>query len=150
MNIKKWFSKEKSERYEHDDYKMNSSRRTMIIIAAISLVLAFIVWTVAVYVDAETRTFSSVAIEVRGGERLSEGYHILIDNENVTFTVRGRKNLVNSLTYASVVPYIDVSGLKPTDERAELRVQFQYDGKLVISDVSVEKVTVQIISETEP
>lgn len=146
MSIKNLFSKEKTSRYDSDDYKTDSSRRSYIIIAVISLVLAFAVWMIAVYSDRDSHTFSSVQIQIRNGERVCEGLETILDADTVSFTVYGRKKIISALSDTSVVPYIDISEMKAGSDRATLTVRFDYDGNLTISDVSVQSVTVQTVT----
>ncbi|MBQ0125351.1 MAG: hypothetical protein KBS59_03395, partial [Clostridiales bacterium] len=112
MNFKDLFVKHDTSRSERDDYKVSSGKKSLIIIAVVSLLCAFLIWAAAVYVDSSVHTFSNVKIEIRNAEALTDaGYSITMSDNTVTFTVRVNSNVADVLTQDSVVPYIDFSGV---------------------------------------
>ena len=145
MSIKSFFSKEKSERSSSNDYKTDISKKSVVIIAVISLVIAVIIWAIAVSVDSTARTFTSVKIKLENAQALEDaGYTLILDTETVSFSVRGRTNEVNALTEDAVVPYIDLSGVSASDGRVTLEIKFNSKIRLMYSGLSVTEVTVQI------
>lgn len=151
MKDKKLFSNSETSRYESDDYRVNFSRRSIIIIAALSLLLAFFIWMFAVAADSAIHNYTDVPIEIRNASHITDaGYDILVGTEAVSFRVRGRTSVINSLADNSVVPYIDLSDLDFTvGERIAVDVHFDSEYNLMYSNVSMPTIYIQIVDKTE-
>lgn len=150
MSIKPFFSDEKTSRHDSDDYKINNNRKLMIVIAALSLIFAIIIWAIAIYVDATSYDFTNVTIEVRNSEAITDaGYRVQLAVETITFKVTGRKSVVNSLRSDSVTPYVDLSGVDTKSERALVDVKFDSKYNLFYSNISSSSVYVSFIDTTQ-
>lgn len=146
MSLKKLFSREKTTRHESDDYKVNISRRSLIIIAAISLVLAIVIWGVAVYVDSSSYYYASVPIEVRNSAALTDaGFKVMLGTENVSFRVTARKRVIGLLSDESVKAYVDLSDVKAESSRVIVKLKFESEYNLMYSNISAEDIPVIII-----
>lgn len=150
MSIKSFFKREKTTRYESDDYKISYSRRSMIIIAVVSLILAIAVWALAVYVDSSSYNYTSVPIEVRNSASLTDaGYRVVLGTENVSFRVTGRTRTINLLTEDSVKPYIDLSEVKADKSRIVVELKFDSEYKLSYSNISAQNISVLILDSLD-
>lgn len=146
MSIKNFFSHEKTTRHESDDYKVNFSRRSMIIVAVISLLLALIVWGLAVYSDSTSYNYTSVPIEIRNATALTDaGYKVILATENVSFRVTGRARVVKLLTDDSVRAYVDLSDINTDESRVVVKLKFESEYNLFYSNISAEDIPVMII-----
>jgi|GEM_PF-1768963 len=152
MKDKKTFSDNTPSRYESDDYRVSYSRRSIIIIAAVSILLAFIIWMFAVASDSAVHNYTDIAIEIKNAETITDaGYEVLLGTETVSFRVSGRSSVINALTDHSVVPYVDLSGIElPADgSRIEVDVKFASEYNLMYSNISADSIYIQIIDRTE-
>ena len=151
MKDRKLFSNGETSRYESDDYKVNFSRKSIIIIAVLSLLLAFFIWMFAVAADSSVHNYTDVPIDIRNASHITDaGYDILVGTEAVSFRVRGRTSVINDLTDNSVVPYIDLADLKfKLGERIAVEVQFDSEYNLMYGNVSASKIYIQIVDKTE-
>ena len=150
MSIKSFFKREKTTRYESDDYKLTFSRRSIIIVAVISIILAVIVWALAVYADAASYNYTSVPIEIRNSSSLTgAGYSVVLGTENVSFRVTGRTRTIKLLSEDSVKAYVDLSDIKVEASRVVVKVQFESEYTLFYSNISVEEIPVLIVDKLD-
>ena len=150
MSIKTFFHREKTTRYDSDDYRINNSRKSIIIIAAVSLVLAIVVWALAVYVDSSSYNYTSVPIEIRNSSAITDaGYRVVLGTETVSFRVTGRTRTIKLLADDSVKPYIDLSGVDPGASRVVVELKFDSEYKLSYSNVSTQDISVLILDSLD-
>ncbi len=150
MKDKKQYSAEATSRHASDDYKVNFSRRSIIIIAVVSLVFAFLIWVIAVATDSAIHNYTDVTIEVMNASHITDaGYEIVLETGTVSFRVQGRTSVINSLAENSVVPYIDLSDVTITGERTKVPVQFKSEYDLMYSNISADVIYIQIVDQTE-
>ena len=150
MSIKSFFSHEKTTRYESDDYKINYSRRSIIIVAVISLLLAIIVWALAVYVDSASYNYTAVPVEIRNSSAITDaGYRIVLGTETVSFRVTGRTRVVKLLTEDSVKAYVDLSEVDVASSRVVVKLEFESEYKLLYSNISSEEIPVLILDKLD-
>ena len=150
MSIRSFFSREKTNRYDSDDYKISFSRRSIIIIAVISLLLAIIVWSLAVYVDSASYNYTSVPIEIRNASEFTNaGYGVVLGVENVSFRVTARTRTISLLTDDSVKAYIDLSDAKIESSRIVAKLQFESEYNLWYSNISIEDIPVLIVDKLD-
>lgn len=150
MSIKSFFGREKTTRSDSDDYKLTFSRRSLIIIAVVSLVLAIIVWALAVYADAVSYNYTSVPIEIRNSSSLTgAGYNVVLGTETVSFRVTGRARTINLLSDDSVKAYVDLSDIKIEASRVVVKLQFESEYNLWYSNVSIEEIPVLIVDKLD-
>ena len=118
----------------------------MIIVAVFSLLLAVIVWGLAVYSDSMTYNYTSVPIEIRNATALTDaGFRIVLGTENVSFRVTGRARDVKLLTDDSVKVYIDLSEIGTEEARVVVKLKFESEYNLFYSNISAEDIPVMII-----
>lgn len=148
MSIKNLFSKEQSDRNSDEDYKITYSKSSIIIMAVISLVCALIIWTIAVYSDSSTHTFTTVPIEVRSGESIASAEYRIIDYSDITFEVRGRNDVISVLDEKSVIPYIDLNEISDKTSNGDgtytLPIRFDTEANLFVSWQGVTHVTIDL------
>ena len=150
MSIKSFFGREKTTRSDSDDYKLTFSRRSLIIIAVVSLVLAIIVWALAVYADAVSYNYTSVPIEIRNSSSLTgAGYNVVLGTETVSLRVTGRARTINLLSDDSVKAYVDLSDIKIEASRVVVKLQFESEYNLWYSNVSIEEIPVLIVDKLD-
>jgi len=150
MSIKSFFGREKTTRSDSDDYKLTFSRRSLIIIAVVSLVLAIIVWALAVYADAVSYNYTSVPIEIRNSSALTgAGYNVVLGTETVSFRVTGRARTINLLSDDSVKAYVDLSDIKIEASRVVVKLQFESEYNLWYSNISIEEIPVLIVDKLD-
>ena len=150
MSIKSFFSREKTTRHDSDDYKVSFSRRSMIIVAVISLLLAVIIWGLAVYVDSASYNYTSVPIEIRNASQFTDaGFKVIRGTENVSFRVTGRTRVVKLLAEDSVKAYVDLSDINIEESRVVVKLKFESEYNLLYSNISVEEIPVMVIDNID-
>ena len=148
--LKKTLNKDQSSRKEQDDYKIISTRNANIFYAVISVFLAVLLWVFAVYSDSSSTTFVDVPVVIRNAETLTDsGYKIVLNIDAVSFSVKGRKNVVEKIGYDSIVPYVDLSEINANDSGAVVKIKYDKKYKLQINNPSNEVVQVYIIDVLE-
>jgi len=148
--LKKTLNKDQSSRKEQDDYKIISTRNANIFYAVISVFLAVLLWVFAVYSDSSSTTFVDVPVVIRNAETLTDsGYKIVLNIDAVSFSVKGRKNVVEKIGYDAIVPYVDLSEINANDSGAVVKIKYDKKYKLQINNPSNEVVQVYIIDVLE-
>lgn len=148
--LKKTLNKDQSSRKEQDDYKIISTRNTNIFYAVISVFLAMLLWVFAVYSDSSSTTFVDVPVLIRNAESLTDsGYKIVLNIDDVSFSVKGRKSIVEKIGYDAIVPYVDLSEISAKDSGAVVKIKYEKKYKLQINNPSSEVVQVYIIDVLE-
>lgn len=148
--LKKTLNKDQSSRKDQDDYKIISTRNTNIFYAVISVFLAMLLWVFAVYSDSSSTTFVDVPVLIRNAESLTDsGYKIVLNIDDVSFSVKGRKSIVEKIGYDAIVPYVDLSEISAKDSGAVVKIKYEKKYKLQINNPSSEVVQVYIIDVLE-
>ena len=148
--FRKTLNKDQSSRRDQDDYKIISTRNTNIFYAVISVFLAMLLWVFAVYSDSSSTTFVDVPVVIRNAESLTDsGYKIVLNIDDISFSVKGRKSIVEKIGYDSVVPYVDLSEISAKDSGAVVKIKYEKKYKLQINNPSNEVVQVYIIDVLE-
>ena len=148
--FKKTLNKDQSSRKDQDDYKIISTRNTNIFYAVISVFLAMLLWVFAVYSDSSSTTFVDVPVVIKNAESLTDsGYKIVLNIDDISFSVKGRKSIVEKIGYDSVVPYVDLSEISANDSGAVVKIKYEEKYKLQINNPSNEVVQVYIIDVLE-
>jgi len=166
-SLKNRFSSKKiqdTDRNESDDYMIRKSKRFDIVIRIVSVVGAVIIWLCAVTtgsaVNQRMFTYNNFEIKDTGSfisaaER--SGFSVIINYENsVSFTLKGRKKLIDSLSESEVAVYVDLSeyietvNTIPNDatQVIEAKVEIEAPGYFQVSNVSLEKITIQLVPIT--
>ena len=128
------------------------------------MVGAVIIWLCAVTtgsaVNQRMFTYNNFEIKDTGSfisaaER--SGFSVIINYENsVSFTLKGRKKLIDSLSESEVAVYVDLSeyietvNTIPNDatQIIEAKVEIEAPGYFQVSNVSLEKITIQLVPIT--
>ena len=148
--FKKNSNNNQSSRKDQDDYKIISTRNTNIFCAVVSVFLAMLLWVFAVYSDSSSTAFVDVPVVVRNAESLTDsGYKIVLNIDDISFSVKGRKSVVEKIGYDAVVPYVDLSELSARDSGAVVKIKYDKKYKLQINNPSNEVVQVYIIDVLE-
>ena len=148
--FRKTLNKDQSSRRDQDDYKIISTRNTNIFYAVISVFLAMLLWVFAVYSDSSSTTFVDVPVVIKNAESLTDsGYKIVLNIDDISFSVKGRKSIVEKIGYDSVVPYVDLSEISAKDSGAVVKIKYEKKYKLQINNPSNEVVQVYIIDVLE-
>ena len=148
--FKKTLNKDQSSRKDQDDYKIISTRNTNIFYAVISVFLAMLLWVFAVYSDSSSTTFVDVPVVIKNAESLTDsGYKIVLNIDDISFSVKGRKSIVEKIGYDSVVPYVDLSEISAKDSGAVVKIKYEKKYKLQINNPSSEVVQIYIIDVLE-
>ena len=148
--FKKNSNNNQSSRKDQDDYKIISTRNANIFYAVVSVFLAMLLWVFAVYSDSSSTAFVDVPVVVRNAESLTDsGYKIVLNIDDISFSVKGRKSVVEKIGYDAVVPYVDLSELSARDSGAVVKIKYDKKYKLQINNPSNEVVQVYIIDVLE-
>ena len=148
--FKKNSNNNQSSRKDQDDYKIISTRNTNLFYAVVSVFLAMLLWVFAVYSDSSSTAFVDVPVVVRNAESLTDsGYKIVLNIDDVSFSVKGRKSVVEKIGYDAVVPYVDLSEISVKDSGAVVKIKYDKKYKLQINNPSSEVVQVYIIDVLE-
>lgn len=148
--FKKNSNDNQSSRKDQDDYKIISTRNANIFYAVVSVFLAMLLWVFAVYSDSSSTAFVDVPVVVRNAESLTDsGYKIVLNIDDISFSVKGRKSVVEKIGYDAVVPYVDLSELSARDSGAVVKIKYDKKYKLQINNPSNEVVQVYIIDVLE-
>ena len=148
--FKKNSNDNQSSRKDQDDYKIISTRNANIFYAVVSVFLAMLLWVYAVYSDSSSTAFVDVPVVVSNAESLTDsGYKIVLNIDDISFSVKGRKSVVEKIGYDAVVPYVDLSELSARDSGAVVKIKYDKKYKLQINNPSNEVVQVYIIDVLE-
>ena len=148
--FKKNSNDNQSSRKDQDDYKIISTRNANIFYAVVSVFLAMLLWVFAVYSDSSSTAFVDVPVVVRNAESLTDsGYKIVLNIDDVSFSVKGRKSVIEKIGYDAVVPYVDLSEISARDSGAVVKIKYDKKYKLQINNPSNEVVQVYIIDVLE-
>ena len=148
--FKKNSNDNQSSRKDQDDYKIISTRNANIFYAVVSVFLAMLLWVYAVYSDSSSTAFVDVPVVVSNAESLTDsGYKIVLNIDDISFSVKGRKSVVEKIGYDAVVPYVDLSELSAKDSGAVVKIKYDKKYKLQINNPSNEVVQVYIIDVLE-
>ncbi len=153
-----------TDRNESDDYMIRKSKRFDIVIRIISVVGAVIIWLCAVTTGSAVnqRMFTYHNFEIKDtGSFISaaerSGFYVIINYENsVSFTLKGRKKLIDSLNESEVAVYVDLSDYietvntipNDTTQIIEAEVEIEAPGYFQVSNVSLEKIIIQLVPIT--
>ena len=163
-SIKNIFSSKKvqdTDRNNSDDYMIRKSKKFDIIIRIIAVVGAIIIWLCAVTTGSAVnqRMFTYNNFEIKGsGSFISaaerSGFNVIINYDNtVSFTLKGRKKLIDSLNEKDVSVYVDLTehietvNTIPNDvpQIIEAEIEINAPGYFQVSNISLEKITIQLI-----
>ena len=163
-SLKNLFSSRKAQgtdRNESEDYMIRKSRKFDIVIRIISVVGAVIIWLCAVTTGTgvNQRMFTYNNFEIRdvgsffsAAER--SGFKTVINFENsVSFTLKGRKRLIDSLNENEVTVYVELSDYIETvntipndvEQTIEAVVKIEAPGYFQVSNVSLDTITIQLV-----
>lgn len=163
-SVKNIFSSKKvqdTDRNNSDDYMIRKSKKFDIVIRIIAVVGAIIIWLCAVTTGSAVnqRMFTYNNFEIKGsGSFISaaerSGFNVIINYDNtVSFTLKGRKKLIDSLNEKDVTVYVDLTehietvNTVPNDvpQIIEAEIEIKAPGYFQVSNISLEKITIQLI-----
>lgn len=163
-SIKNFFTSKKpqnAERNEADDYTIQKSKKFDIVIRIVSVIGAIIIWLCAVTTGSAVneRMFTHNNFEIKNeGSFVSaaeqSGFNVVIEpNNTVSFTLKGRKKLIDKLqesevsVFVDLEPYIKSVNTIPndTEQTIEANITIEVPGYFQVSNVSVEKITIKLI-----
>lgn len=165
LYIKNFFktqTPQKTNRKETDDYNtVQKSKKFDIIIRIISVLGAIIIWLCAVTSGSAVneRMFTHSNFEIKNeGSFLSaakqSGFNVIIEKENtVSFTLKGRKKLIDKLqenevfVYVDLESYIETVNTIPNDTEQIIKAEITIEAPryFQVSNVSVESITIKLI-----
>jgi hypothetical protein len=150
-----------TDRNNSDDYMIRKSKKFDIVIKIVAVVGAIIIWLCAVTSGSAVnqRMFTYNNFEIKGtGSFISaaerSGFSVIINYDNtVSFSLKGRKRLIDSLNekevsvYVDLTEYIETVNTIPNDttQIIEADIEIKVPGYFQISNVSLEKITIQLI-----
>lgn len=158
-----FFSKkvQDTKRNNSDDYMIRKSKKFDIIIKIVSVVGAIIIWLCAVTTGSAVnqRMFTYNNFDIKGtGSFISaaerSGFSVIINYDNsVSFSLKGRKRLIDSLNEKEVSVYVDLSEYietvntipNDTPQIIEADIEIEAPGYFQVSNVSLEKITIQLV-----
>lgn len=163
-SIKNFFVSKKpenAERNEADDYAIQKNKKFDIIIRIISIIGAIIIWLCAVTTGSAVneRMFTHNNFEIKNeGSFVSaaeqSGFQVVIEaNNSVSFTLKGRKALIDSLqesevsVYVNLESYIETVNKIPNDSEQiiEAEITIEAPRYFQVSNISTEKIIIRLI-----